>query len=278
MTKETGNIFIKNIERRKKLRVIVVYSLAIVGAVGLFVALGFVGKKQSDTRCWKLEVQVESNDGRKFIDEQQIAALADSATDVIVGKALNEVDLGAIHRAVSANSSVREAHVYTTVDGRCVIQVKQRTPIARIFNRNGESYYLDADGYTMELSELTTVKLPVFTGEITDGLRRESVSVNFPDSLARNTTLDEIYQFTEIVARDTFWRAQIEHVYVNGAGEFEIIPRVGNQRVNVGYIYHLDSKLKKLRAFYEHVVVADDLDRFSTLQAQYNGQVVGVKR
>jgi cell division protein FtsQ len=277
MTKEKGNIFIKNIERRKRLRAIVVYSLAIVGAVGLFVVLGFVGKKQGDTRCWKLEVQVESIDGRKFIDEQQVAALADSATDDIVGKALSEVDLGAIHKAVSTSTLVREAHVYTTVDGRCIIQVKQRSPIARIFNRNGESYYLDAEGYTMELSELTTMKLPVFTGEITDGIRAESVAINFPDSLAQKTTLDEIYQFTQVIARDTFWRAQIEHVYVNGAGEFEIIPRVGNQRVNVGYIYNLDEKLKKLHAFYEHVVQVDDLDRFTTLQAQYSGQVVGVK-
>lgn len=278
MTKEKGNIFIKNIERRKRLRAIVVYSLSIMGAVGLFVALGFVGKKQSDTRCWKLEVQVELSDGKKFIDEQQIAALADSATDAIIGKALNEVDLGAIHRAIAANSSVREAHVYTTVDGRCVIQVKQRTPIARIFNQRGESYFLDVEGYTMELSELTTLKLPVFTGEITDGLRAESVAINFPDSLAGKTTLDEIYQFTQVIARDTFWRAQIEHVYVNPALEFEIIPRVGNQRVNVGYIYNLEEKLRKLHAFYEHVVKMDDLDRFSTLKAQYSGQVVGVKR
>jgi cell division protein FtsQ len=278
MTQEKGNIFIKNIERRKRLRAFVVYSLALVGAVGLFVALGFVGKKQSDTRCWKLEVQVEPTDGMKFIDERMIAALADSATDAIVGKTLNQVDLGAIHRVVSSNSSVREAHVYTTVDGRCVIQVKQRTPIARIFNRNGDSYYLDAEGYTMELSPLTTVKLPVFTGEIPDGLRIGSIATNLSDSAAWNTPLDDIYQFTQIVSRDTFWRAQIEHVYVNHAGEFEIIPRVGNQRVNVGYIYHLETKLKKLRAFYEHVVEADDLDRFSALQAQYNGQVVGVKR
>lgn len=278
MTQEKGNIFIKNIERRKRLRAFVVYSLALVGAVGLFVALGFVGKKQSDTRCWKLEVQVEPTDGMKFIDERMIAALADSATDAIVGKTLNQVDLGAIHRVVSSNSSVREAHVYTTVDGRCVIQVKQRTPIARIFNRNGDSYYLDAEGYTMELSPLTTVKLPVFTGEIPDGLRSGSIATNLSDSAAWNTPLDDIYQFTQIVSRDTFWRAQIEHVYVNHAGEFEIIPRVGNQRVNVGYIYHLETKLKKLRAFYEHVVEADDLDRFSALQAQYNGQVVGVKR
>jgi cell division protein FtsQ len=278
MTKEKGNIFIQDIQKRKRRRAVLVYSLAVIGAVGMFVALGFVGKKQSDTRCWKLEVQVESTDGRKFIDEQMVAALADSATDAIVGKTLSELDLGAIHKAVTSSSSVREAHVYTTVDGRCVIQVKQRKPIARIFNRMGESYYLDEEGYTMELSNLATTKLPVFTGEIPDGIRAESVALNFPDSSAQKTPLDEIYQFTQIVARDTFWSAQIEHVYVNAAYEFEIIPRVGEQRVNVGYIYNLDTKLKKLRAFYEHAVHTDDLERFSTIKAQYDGQVVCVKR
>lgn len=278
MTKEKGNIFIQDIQKRKRRRAVLVYSLALTGALGLFIALGFVGKKQSDTRCWKLEVQVEPTEGRKFIDEQMVAALADSATDAIVGKTLNEVDLGAIHRAVMANSSVKEAHVYTTVDGRCIIQVKQRTPIARIFNRMGESYFLDSEGYTMALSDLATVKLPVFTGEISDGMRSESVVNNFPDSLAWKSTLDEIYQFTQIVARDTFWSAQIEHVYVNPGLEFEIIPRIGDQRVNVGYIYNMESKLKKLRAFYEHAVIHDDIDRFSTIQAQYDGQVVCVKR
>jgi hypothetical protein len=176
MTKEKGNIFIQDIQKRKRRRAALVYSLAVIGAVGMFVALGFVGKKQSDTRCWKLEVQVESTDGRKFIDEQMVAALADSATDAIVGKTLSELDLGAIHKAVTSSSSVREAHVYTTVDGRCVIQVKQRMPIARIFNRMGASYYLDEEGYTMELSNLATTKLPVFTGEIPDGIRAESVA------------------------------------------------------------------------------------------------------
>ena len=278
MTKDNENSYIKDIQKRKRLRLVAVYALASVGAIGLFVALGFVGKKQSDTRCWKLEVQIETTDGRKFIDEQMVAALADSASDMIVGNAISRIDLGAIHKAVSANSSVKEAHVYTTVDGRCVVQVKQRTPIARIFNNVGESFYLDADGYTMALSELASAKLPVFTGEIPDGLRKESVVLNFPDSLAQKTPLDEIYRFTQVVAQDTFWRAQIEHVYINTAGEFEIIPRVGNQRVNVGYIYHLEEKLKKLRAFYEHVVKADDLERYSTIQAQYNGQVVCVKR
>jgi cell division protein FtsQ len=278
MAKETSNIFIKDIEKRKRIRLAVIYSLAFIGAAGLFVLLGFVGKEQSSTACWKLEVQVEAPDGRKFIDEQMITALADSATDMIVGKAVSEVDIQAIHREISKNSSVSEAHVYTTVDGRCVIHVKQRSPIARIFNAYGESYYLDKDGFTMAISDLATVKLPVFTGEIYDGLGSESVAVDFPDTLAWRTYLDDIYAFTNIVAQDTFWRAQVEHVHINTGGEFEIIPRIGDQRVNVGGVVHLEEKLKKLKAFYEHAIHIADLDQYAIINAQYSGQVVCVKR
>jgi cell division protein FtsQ len=278
MANGNTNTFIKDIEKRRRFRLVVIYTLAILGAGGLMALLGFVGKKQNGTQCWKLEIQVEAPDGRKFIDEQMIAALADSATTQIVGMPVSEVDIQSIHRVVAANSSVSEAHVYTTVDGRCVIHVKQRTPIARIFNALGESYYLDKDGFTMALSDLAVAKLPVFTGEIYDGLRKESVTIDFPDSLAWRTHLDEIYQFTQVVAQDTFWRAQVEHVHVTGAGEFEIIPRIGNQYVNVGGVTDLPKKLKKLRAFYEHTISTTDLDQYSVIQAQYEGQVVCIKR
>lgn len=278
MANEKGNIFLKDIEKRKRLRMVVIYTLAIVGAAGLFSMLGFVSKKQNGTTCWKLEVQIEAPDGRKFIDEQTISALADSATDQIIGKAVSKVDIGAIHGMVTQNSSVSEAHVYTTVDGRCVIHVKQRRPVARIFNAYGESFYLDRDGFTMALSDLATVKLPVYTGEIYDGMRRESVVVDFPDSLASKTHLDDIYAFTEVLERDSFWMAQTEHVYINAAGEFEIIPRIGNQRVNVGGVKDLPDRLKKLRAFYEHTISTTNLDQYGVIQAQYDGQVVCVKR
>lgn len=278
MANGNSNIFIKDIEKRRRFKLVVIYTLAFLGAGGLMALLGFVGKKQNGTQCWKLEIQVEAPDGRKFIDEQMIAALADSATTQIVGLPVSEVDIQSIHREVAANSSVSEAHVYTTVDGRCVIHVKQRTPIARIFNALGESYYLDKDGFTMALSELAVAKLPVFTGEIHDGLRKESVAIDFPDSLAWGTHLDEIYQFTQIVAQDTFWRAQVEHVHITAAGDFEIIPRIGNQRVNVGGVADLPKKLKKLRAFYEHTVSTTDLEQYGVIQAQYEGQVVCIKR
>ena len=278
MANGNTNSFIKDIEKRRRFKLVVIYTLAIVGAGGLMAMLGFVGKKQTGTQCWKLEIQVEAPDGRKFIDEQMIAALADSATAQIVGLPVSQVDIQSIHRVVAANSSVSEAHVYTTVDGRCVIHVKQRAPIARIFNALGESYYLDKDGFTMALSDLAVAKLPVFTGEIYDGLRKESVAIDFPDSLAWGTYLDEIYQFTQVVAQDTFWRAQVEHVHVTTTGDFEIIPRIGNQRVNVGSVADLPKKLKKLRAFYEHTVSTTDLDQYGVIQAQYDGQVVCIKR
>ena len=67
-------------------------------------------------------------------------------------------------------------------------------------------------------------------------------------------------------------------MHITGAGEFEIIPRVGNQRVNVGGITDLPEKLKKLRAFYEHTIVTTNLDQYGVINAQYEGQVVCIKR
>jgi hypothetical protein len=53
---------------------------------------------------------------------------------------------------------------------------------------------------------------------------------------------------------------------------------VGNQRVNVGGTADLSEKLKKLRAFYEHTIVTTNLDQYGVINAQYEGQVVCIKR
>jgi hypothetical protein len=48
--------------------------------------------------------------------------------------------------------------------------------------------------------------------------------------------------------------------------------------VNVGGITDLPEKLKKLRAFYEHTIVTTNLDQYGVINAQYEGQVVCIKR
>lgn len=277
--KEGNNILIKDIQRRKRWRMIFINTASLIGAVAIFTLLGFVSKKQHDTICWKLDVQVESVGEKKYIDEKLVEAIANSATDKIVGKPLKEIDISSIHSKLKENSSIREAHVYTAIDGRCVVRVKQRTPIARIFTADGQSFYLDKDGFTMSLSNFYTAKVPVFTGMINEKMQDLSILDKSDDTEFLNATiLDEIFHLTQFISANEFWRAQVEHVYVNAQQEFEIIPRVGNHRVTIGDANNLQEKFKKLMAFYANTVHTRDLNLYSSINVEYDGQVVCVKK
>lgn len=275
----TGNTYIKDIQRRKRWRMIAINSMAVVGAIAIFTLLGFASKKQSDATCWKLDVSVLGDEEKKYIDEAIITKLAETATDKIVGKKINEIDIAAIHKKLAENSSVKEAHVFTTVDGRCVIEVKQRTPIARILNADGTSFYLDKDGFTMALSSHYTAKVPVFTGVINEKMSQESILNYAADSdYLKNTMLDDIYVLTNFISGNEFWKAQVEHVRISARKEFEIIPRVGNHLITIGDATNLEEKFRKLMAFYANTIHTRDLNVFSSINVEYDGQVVCVKR
>lgn len=275
----TGNTYIKDIQRRKRWRMIAINSMAVVGAVAIFTLLGFAGKKQSDATCWKLDVTVLGDEEKKYIDETIITKIAETATDKIVGKKVNEIDIAAIHKKLAENSSVKEAHVFTTVDGRCVIEVKQRTPIARILNADGTSFYLDKDGFTMALSSHYTAKVPVFTGVINEKMSQESILNYAPESdYLKSTLLDDIYVLTNFISGNEFWKAQVEHVRISAQKEFEIIPRVGNHLITIGDATNLEEKFRKLMAFYANTIHTRDLNAFSSINVEYDGQVVCVKR
>jgi cell division protein FtsQ len=276
---ETKNILLKDIQRKKRRKLIVVNSLAVLGAAMLFTLLGFVNRKQNHTHCWKLDVKIEAQDGHLYLDEKMIVKAANSATDSIVGQPMNEIDIAAIHNKLMENTAIKEAHVYTSVDGRCIVNIKQRSPIARIFNENGDSFYLDKEGFTMATSSLYTPKVPVFVGAINEQMQSMSILERKDDKDFLNASLlDDIYALTTYIAGNEFWSAQVEHIHVNGNREFEIIPRVGNHKINLGKVENLEVKMRKLMAFYANTIQKKDLNQYTTIDVQYDGQVVCVKR
>ena len=273
------NTLQKDIQRRKRRRRIAVNALAIGGALALFSLLGFVHHSQKNTICRKLEIEIEDSNGQTYLDEKMIASLANQATNEIVGNEINDINISAIHKKISENSTVKEAHVYTSVDGRCIIHVKQRTPIARIFNSNGTSFYLDKEGFTMALSDLYTARVPVFVGHIDEKMLETSILAHSDDSgFAGQSQLDEMYAFTKYLQGNEFWQAQVEHVYINEDREFVIVPRVGNHRINMGEASNLEEKFKKLMAFYANTIHTRDLNEYSSILVEYDGQIVCVKR
>jgi cell division protein FtsQ len=53
--------------------------------------------------------------------------------------------------------------------------------------------------------------------------------------------------------------------------------RSGNYRINFGDLNEIDSKIKKLKAFYSKVFLDSTIHKYKTINIKYHNQVVGEK-
>jgi cell division protein FtsQ len=155
------------------------------------------------------------------------------------------------------------------------VQVYQRTPIARVLNKDGSSFYLDSEGRAMPLSKKYTAKVPVLYGNIMESAANISVrEIRRDEAKASKFLMDDLFDVVKSIETDEFWKAQIESIYVNDNREIELLPRVGNHRIIFGDSQNIDKKLKKLMAFYQETVHAVDLNKYKTINLKYRDQVV----
>jgi cell division protein FtsQ len=268
------NILLSDIERRKRNRKLVRASLFLVAAIGIAGLMGFVSHQHANAKCWEVEVKIIYADSSVFLTKDDILKSIHSHLDSVQNFPLNEIDLNTLHRLVTKANAVKQAGVYTTIDGRCVIEVEQRVPVMRVFNDSGESFYLDNDGFSFPANYRAAVRLPVVTGHIPDGVQSESY---LSGHWANKSVLDDALRLAQFITTNEFWNAQIEQLYLNAQGDFEAITRVGDHQVIIGDASDLERKFKKWMAFYAHTIQAKNLNEYKTINLKFENQVVCAK-
>lgn len=264
--------------RKINWRMIMVNTMAALGAIALFSLLGFANRNQKNVFCRHLNVSLVNPVDHNFVSAERIKKQIQAEFDSLEGTPIENIRVSEIHRLVASMGEIREAHVFTTVDGECIVEVKQRIPVARIINADGRSFYLDTEGFAMPLSDQYSADVPLFTGELSESLTTKSVSEMVADSaFTSKSLLDDIMHIAGYLRSNDFWNAQVEHINVRNR-EFEIVPRVGNHRIVLGDSSDLDEKFRKLMAFYVKVLPVRDINIYKTINLKYEGQVVCEER
>jgi len=250
---------------------IIIWSLI---GITLVVLLGFVHKKQDEMLFNEPVINIDYETENRFVSRQDVLNQVMNLDDSLA-RQLGSFDASEIENKVSNNSAIKTAEVYKTIDGKLVINVKQRRPIVRVYTSD-ENYYLDDQGYLMPISKKYTARVLVVNGFINDAYGKGS-SLNFSDlddSLAGQTLLDDVYKVALYLDNSTFWKAQIEQVYVNKDLEFELIPKVGNHKIVLGGVEQIDQKFEKLMIFYQKGLKKTGWNEYSEINLKYKDQVV----
>ena len=163
------------------------------------------------------------------------------------------------------------------------VEVVQRTPVLRVINKDGESYYIDSQARLMPLNENYTARVLVATGEIFEPYsRRNQFTVDQIGSsrlFSEVSVLDDLLKVTRYINRDSSLTSLIHQVYVNKERELELFPAVGNHRIIFGDANNIAEKFNKLKLFYtQGLNKTDTWNKYATINIKFKNQVVCTKK
>lgn len=242
-------------------------------AAGMITLITAAMKVQSTSLCKGYTVNITgSEDGKLFTSKENIIKLLKAATNGnIKDQRLGEFDLPKIEDLLEQSAWVNNAELY--FDNRDVLRVNviERKPLARVFTNLGESFYIDEVGKHIPLSEKISLDVPVFTGYPTKKI------LNSGDT----ALLQNIIATASFINSDPFWSSQVSQIDISSQGakgwQMEMVPVVGNHRVQLGDGSDIATKFHRLYLFYDQVLKRKGFDKYQTIDVQYTGQVIGVK-
>jgi cell division protein FtsQ len=251
--------------------------------IGLLFTMGFVNREQDSLLCKELKVDVDQEEDLYFLDNLDVARLITERGDSIVGQPKATVNVTEIEKALNSHPNISNAEVFLSVNGEMKVEVKQRKPVLRVINADGDSYYIDKDGKLMPLSEKYSAKVLIVNGAIAEPfIKRYMYSVEDigKDSLLKaSSILDEAFAMANYINADDFWKAQIGQIYVNPDKDLEIVPMAGDQKIIFGDTTQMDEKFRKLMTFYQQGLNTTGWwNKYSTINLKFKNQIVCTKK
>jgi cell division protein FtsQ len=264
----------------KKILVIVLW---IIGLSGLFASLAFATGKEKNVIAENMYVLVNNTEVNAFIDEEDVKDFFKERHDSILNTRLKNINVNDLEKALNSHPAVENADIAVDVNGDVNINVTQRTPLVRVFNLDGESYYIDDKSKLMPLSDKYTARVLVATGYIIEPYAsRYQVPVN---CIAKNelfskvSVLDDIYDISEFISHDSVLASLIHQINVMPNKELELFPSIGNHKIIFGEAKDLQEKFEKLKLFYtDGLNKTDGWNKYSTINIKYKNQVVCTKK
>ena len=236
-------------------------------ATWFVVILGFVSSEADEVLCKRIEVVLSDTLWDSFVTDADIRALFQSEGLQLQGYPISEINTRELEGLLEKNPYIKAAEVSTDINGRMEIRLDQRVPLLRVMPDGKKGFYLDTEGKMLPLSDKYVPHIFLVSGYIK---KLEG------DALTKQ--LEEIFRFCTYVNGHPFWSEQIVQLYVDGRGEYELIPRVGAHQILMGSMDQWETKLKNLELLYRQGFSTYGWNTYGIINLKYTNQVICTKR
>jgi len=217
----------------------------------------FTSKRSDQRKLTKCKITfVEDN--APFIKQEVVNKLLIEKYEEVTSIEKEDLDLNMLEKRLNAHKMIEKSDVFLSIDGILKAVVKQKTPIARVFE-NGSSFYIDYKGNKMPLSTNFTARVPLVSGRINKN---------------NNEDLAALFR---LIYDDSFLKKNIIGIQIMPQGNLLMHNRNFDYQIDFGTLINVEQKFKNYKAFFQKAVLDSSLYKYKKIDLRFSEQVVCTK-
>lgn len=242
-------------------RILLSITMLLISVYLILAVTAFSHKPPGEEVCHALELVIKDSIYAGFITQSETASMLKKKGINPVGKAWERIHTRTLERELSKHPLIDQVECYRTPSGKLCIEVSQRIPILRVMSAGGADYYIDNKGTIMPHNAKCTAHLAVATGQI-----------------EKSFALKELYPFAIYLQKNSFWKAQTEQIHILSDHTVELVPRVGDHLIYLGKLTGYDTKLERVKKFYEKGLNQVGWNKYSRISVEFGNQIICTKK
>lgn len=215
-------------------------------------------------KCTGFDVRIiQTDDSRDFVTRPEILRLLKEWKLDDINRPVAKIDLQKIEDKLNRVDNIENASVELMPDRKIRLTITPMIPVARVFESNGKSYYINRSGKRLTANARYRLDVPVISGDFNDTILPPSALI----------------PLVETLHKDKDWRAITSQVLVErGSRDIILVPLIRGHVINLGDTANIPDKLNRVMAMYRKVMPKKGWEFYDTISVKWGGQIVATRR
>lgn len=237
------------------------FILSLLMVAYLVVVIPMTVSKSEAAPLKKMEININDPQKIGFVSTEDIIIELDSLPGRIASLPRSSINTRSIELRLLALDKIDDAKCVILNDGTLKFDISPMTPVARVFDRTGESYYVSSTGKRIVADLRYHLDVPI-------------VSADF-DSIAQAKALLPVLDYIKV---DPTANALVSAIKVDRRGDIILVPIIRGHVINFGDNSDIDNKFARLKVIYREVMPVKGWNFYDTLSVKWRGQIVATRR
>jgi len=246
-------------------------SLFVLFLGATLVLISYIYYLRSQQKITDVKINILRDTETGFLDKEKIKLEFKDKSGIDL-KNISTIKPYQLENLLAQNPYIEKSDVLVNIHSELVINIKEKIPVLRVFNKKNESFYIDEKAKLFPLSADYSPIITIASGNIDCSYFETAIT---PDK--KVAVQIELCELGKLLQKNKFINAQITQVYVTENGEYELIPLLGNHIILFGKMENASEKIDNLEIFYKNVLVKKGWNTYASINLQFKNQVVCLK-